>query len=132
MAITREHLRAPTNANEHPRVDPRFIANEHLLRLRVTLSRNFPVRHALYSNRLEELEMQKLLQQRKREKAEEKEARLRVRAQIEADKAARRAKAAAESSQSVNTTSAPLSATSSSTSAHHRKDYTETRLHVLT
>lgn len=82
-------------------------------------------------NRLEELEMQKLLEQRKREKAEEKEARQRVRAQIEADKAARRAKAAAESGQSVNTTSAPLSTTSSSTSAHHRKDYTETRLQVL-
>lgn len=84
-------------------------------------------------NRLEELEMQKLLEQRKREKAEEKEARQRVRAQIEADKAARRAKAAAESgSQSINTTSVPLSATSSSASAHHRKDYTETRLQVLT
>lgn len=82
-------------------------------------------------NRLEELEMQKLLEQRKREKAEEKEARQRVRAQIEADKAARRAKAAAESSQTVNTTPIPLSATSSSTSAHHRKDYTETRLQVL-
>lgn len=75
--------------------------------------------------------MQKLLEQRKREKAEEKEARQRVRAQIEADKAARRAKAAAESNQSVNTTSAPLSAISSSASAHHRKDYTETRLQVL-
>jgi len=81
-------------------------------------------------NRLEELEMQKLLEQRKREKAEEKEAKQRVRAQIEADKAARRAKAAAESNQMVNTTSAPLSAIPSSTSTHHRKDYTETRLQV--
>ncbi|XP_071563161.1 UBX domain-containing protein 1 isoform X1 [Temnothorax nylanderi] len=81
--------------------------------------------------KLEELEMQKLLEQRKREKAEEKEARQRVRAQIEADKAARRAKAAAESSaQSVNTTSTPLPAISSSASAHHRKDYTETRLQL--
>lgn len=82
-----------------------------------------------FCNRLEELEMQKLLEQRKREKAEEKEARQRVRAQIEADKAARRAKAAAESNQFVNTTSTPLSTTSTST--HHRKDYTETRLQVL-
>ncbi|XP_077269399.1 UBX domain-containing protein 1 isoform X1 [Temnothorax americanus] len=81
--------------------------------------------------KLEELEMQKLLEQRKREKAEEKEARQRVRAQIEADKAARRAKAAAESSaQSVNTISTPLPAISSSASAHHRKDYTETRLQL--
>lgn len=75
--------------------------------------------------------MQKLLEQRKREKAEEKEARQRVRAQIEADKAARRAKAAAESNQTVNTTSPSLSAIPSSASTHHRKDYTETRLQVL-
>ncbi|XP_018356638.1 PREDICTED: UBX domain-containing protein 1 isoform X2 [Trachymyrmex septentrionalis] len=80
--------------------------------------------------KLEELEMQKLLEQRKREKAEEKEAKQRVRAQIEADKAARRAKAAAESNQMVNTTSAPLPAIPSSTSTHHRKDYTETRLQL--
>ncbi|KYN06506.1 PREDICTED: UBX domain-containing protein 1 [Cyphomyrmex costatus] len=80
--------------------------------------------------KLEELEMQKLLEQRKREKAEEKEARQRVRAQIEADKAARRAKAAAESNQTINTTSVSLSATPSSTSTHHRKDYTETRLQL--
>jgi len=80
---------------------------------------------------LEELEMKKLLEQRKREKAEEKEARERVRAQIEADKAARRAKATAENNQLVNTASASLSAITSSTSTHHRKDYTETRLQVL-
>ncbi|XP_050450773.1 UBX domain-containing protein 1-A [Cataglyphis hispanica] len=84
--------------------------------------------------KLEELEMKKLLEQRKREKAEEKEARERVRAQIEADKAARRAKAnAAENDQSVNTSvnaSASLSAITSSTSMHHRKDYTETRLQL--
>lgn len=78
--------------------------------------------------------MQKLLEQRKREKAEERQAKERVRAQIEADKAARRAKAAAESNQSVNTTLTPptaISAISSSASTHHRKDYTETRLQVL-
>lgn len=75
--------------------------------------------------------MKKLLEQRKREKAEEKEARERVRAQIEADKAARRAKATAENNQLVNIASASLSAITSSTSTHHRKDYTETRLQVL-
>lgn len=80
--------------------------------------------------KLEELEMKKLLEQRKREKAEEKEARERVRAQIEADKAARRAKATAENNQSVNTASTSLFAITSSTSTHHRKDYTETRLQL--
>ncbi|XP_012222270.1 UBX domain-containing protein 1 [Linepithema humile] len=79
--------------------------------------------------KLEELEMKKLLEQRKREKAEEKEAIQRVKAQIEADKAARRAKAAAESSQSINLS--PVAASSStSTSTHHRKDYTETKLQL--
>lgn len=80
--------------------------------------------------RLEELEMKKLLEQRKREKAEEKEARQRVRAQIEADKAARRAKAAAESGQPINSAPVPLP-TSSSSIAHHRKDYSETKLQVF-
>lgn len=42
--------------------------------------------------RMEELEMKKIVDQRKREKAEEKAARDRVRAQIEADKAARKAR----------------------------------------
>lgn len=75
--------------------------------------------------------MIKLFEQRKREKAEEKEARLRVKAQIEADKAARRAKAAAESGQSLNTVSVPSPVTSSSSTTHHRKDYSETKLQVL-
>lgn len=42
--------------------------------------------------RMEEIEMKKIVDQRKREKEEEKAARDRVRAQIEADKAARKAK----------------------------------------
>lgn len=42
--------------------------------------------------RLEEEEMKKLVDQRKREKEEERLARERVKAQIEADRAARRAK----------------------------------------
>lgn len=80
--------------------------------------------------KLEELEMIKLFEQRKREKAEEKEARQRVREQIEADKAARRAKAAAESGQLLNIVSVPLPATSSSSTTHHRKDYSETKLQL--
>lgn len=75
--------------------------------------------------------MIKLLEQRKREKAEEKEARQRVKAQIEADKAARRAKAAAESGQLLNTAPVPVPVTSSSSITHHRKDYSETKLQVL-
>lgn len=43
-------------------------------------------------SRMEELEMKKILEQRKREKQEEKDARDRVKAQIEADRAARKAK----------------------------------------
>lgn len=81
-------------------------------------------------DRLEELEMKKLLEQRKREKAEEKEARQRVRAQIEADKAARRAKAIAESNNQVAMDSTSNSYPTS-TGTHHRKDYTETKLQVL-
>lgn len=46
--------------------------------------------------RMEELEMKKIMDQRKREKEDEKRARDRVRAQIESDKAARKARMAAE------------------------------------
>lgn len=45
--------------------------------------------------RMEEMEMAKIVEQRKREKLEEKAARERVKAQIEADKAARKARIAA-------------------------------------
>lgn len=44
--------------------------------------------------RMEELEMKKIVEQRKKEKADEKIARERVKAQIEADKAARKARQA--------------------------------------
>lgn len=74
--------------------------------------------------------MIKLFEQRKREKAEEKEARQRVKAQIEADKVARRAKAAAESGQLLNTVPVPSPVTSTSSTTHHRKDYSETKLQV--
>ncbi|XP_035721324.1 UBX domain-containing protein 1-like [Vespa mandarinia] len=81
--------------------------------------------------KLEELEMKKLLEQRKREKEEEKLARQRVKAQIEADKAARRAKAAADNNQIPNSVSTLSSLSStSSTSTHHRKDYSETKLQI--
>ncbi|KAI4501575.1 hypothetical protein M0802_003452 [Mischocyttarus mexicanus] len=81
--------------------------------------------------RLEELEMKKILEQRRREKEEEKLARQRVKAQIEADKAARRAKAVAENNQIPNSvTTSSLSSSSSSTSTHHRKDYSETKLQI--
>lgn len=75
--------------------------------------------------RLKELEMQKLLDERKREKEEEKLARERVRAQIEADKAARRAKAESEKAPKESP-----SVTSSCT-VLHRKDYSETKLQVI-
>lgn len=47
------------------------------------------------NRRMEEMEIKKLVDQRKREKEEEKQARDRVRAQIESDKAARRERMAA-------------------------------------
>lgn len=78
--------------------------------------------------KLEELEMKKILEQRKREKEEEKFARQKVRAQIEADKVARRAKLVEDNSQTSNPL--PTMPPSSSTSSHHRKDYSETKLQI--
>lgn len=84
----------------------------------------------IHCYRMEELEMKKLLESRKREKIEEKEAKQRVRAQIEADKAARRAKIAAESNDLVNTASVSSATTTPSSTTHQRKDYSETKLQV--
>lgn len=70
--------------------------------------------------------MKKLLDERKREKEEEKLARQRVKEQIEADKAARRAKADAEKALAAS----PF-APSSSTSTY-RKEYNDTKLQVIT
>lgn len=70
--------------------------------------------------------MKKLLDERKREKEEEKLARQRVKEQIEADKAARRAKADAEKALAAS----PF-APSSSTSIY-RKEYNDTKLQVIT
>ncbi|CAK9830400.1 UBX domain-containing protein 1 [Anthophora retusa] len=75
--------------------------------------------------RLEELEMKKLLEQRKREKEEEKQARQRVREQIEADKAARRAKANVEKVP-TEVPSVPLSPCTTP----HKKEYNETKLQI--
>ncbi|XP_015598562.1 UBX domain-containing protein 1 isoform X2 [Cephus cinctus] len=80
--------------------------------------------------KLEELEMKKLLEQRKREKEEEKLARQRVKAQIEADKAARKAKAMGTSPQAPLTAPVPSTASSTSLVSTPRKDYTETKLQI--
>lgn len=69
--------------------------------------------------------MKKILEERKREKEEERLARLRVREQIEADKAARRAKNNVE-----KVIPAPTPLPSSSATAR-KKEYNETRLQVL-
>lgn len=84
----------------------------------------------------EEIEMKKIIQQRKREKAEEKEARDRVRAQIEADKARR--KASQQSSPTADILAAPSSVSSTTPPLPSEinavktppKDYKETRILV--
>ncbi|XP_066598181.1 UBX domain-containing protein 1-A-like [Prorops nasuta] len=82
--------------------------------------------------KMQELEIKKLLEQRKREKQEEKEARQRIMAKIAEDKAARQAKAASESGKLCETPKdqTQLSPVSSSSTAHHSKNYTETRLQI--
>ena len=79
--------------------------------------------------------MQRILEQRKREKEEERKARQRVKEQIEADKAARRAKAAGLNNQGISPTTPPavspiVSSPTASLSAPLRKDYNETKLQV--
>lgn len=69
--------------------------------------------------------MRKLLEERKREKEEEKLARQKVKEQIEADKVARRAKANAKR---ALTESPPTPSSSTST---YRKEYNDTRLQVI-
>ncbi|XP_026847288.1 UBX domain-containing protein 1 [Drosophila persimilis] len=81
--------------------------------------------------RMEEIEMKKIVDQRKREKEEEKVARDRVRAQIEADKAARKAR---ENKETPNKEPAPsVSSTTVSSPTGVKsppRDYTETRIQV--
>jgi len=81
--------------------------------------------------RMEEMEMKKLVEQRKREKQEEKQARDRVRAQIEADKAARRERMAADAGQvppaaPVVSSTAPVVAATPKIPA----SYTSTRIQI--
>lgn len=80
--------------------------------------------------------MQRILEQRRREKEDDKRARQRVREQIEADKAARKAKAAGASNQQTPpttpnaispTVSSPIEITSSTAV---KKDYNQTKLQV--
>ncbi|XP_051174776.1 UBX domain-containing protein 1 [Leptopilina boulardi] len=86
--------------------------------------------------KLEEIEMQRILEQRRREKEDDKRARQRVREQIEADKAARKAKAAGASNQQTPpttpnaispTVSSPIEITSSTAV---KKDYNQTKLQI--
>lgn len=85
------------------------------------------VRHILIV-RLEEEEMKKLVDQRKREKEEERLARERVRAQIEADKAARRAKQTGAEEPPPTVQSHPVNQTQSN--AAPVRDYAQTKIQV--
>ncbi|XP_034656924.1 UBX domain-containing protein 1 [Drosophila subobscura] len=81
--------------------------------------------------RMEEIEMKKIVDQRKREKEEEKVARDRVRAQIEADKAARKARENKEIPNSEPAPSVSSTTVSSPTGVKSPpRDYTETRIQV--
>lgn len=79
--------------------------------------------------KMEEDEMAKLVQLRKREKEEEKAARDRVKAQIEADKAARRAKMDATSPTSPPVSS-PSPMMAKAQSSGPKKDYTTTKIQI--
>ncbi|XP_011314778.1 UBX domain-containing protein 1 [Fopius arisanus] len=78
--------------------------------------------------RLEELEMKKLLEQRKREKEEDRIARQKIREQIEADKAARRAKQAEESGQPAVSATSPTTPTSVAPAP--KRDYNQTKIQI--
>lgn len=80
--------------------------------------------------RLEEIEMKKLVDERKREKAEEKAARDRVRAQIESDKAARKAREQSQSVTSTTSTTPNTPAASASFVKSPSKEYTHTRIQI--
>ncbi|XP_063990044.1 UBX domain-containing protein 1 isoform X2 [Diachasmimorpha longicaudata] len=79
--------------------------------------------------RLEELEMKKLLEQRKREKEEDRIARQKIREQIEADKAARRARQAEDSGNTAVVS--PTSPTGPSPVAPApKRDYNQTKIQI--
>lgn len=75
---------------------------------------------------MEELEMKKIMEQRKREKEEEKQARNRVKQLIEADKLARKNKQAGEAPAAAP----PVTVIPSPTVSVTPKDYTETKIQV--
>lgn len=83
---------------------------------------------ATAKKKLEELEMKKILDQRKREKEEDRLARERVRKQIEADKAARRAKNGTEAQSPPP--AAPVVAAPPVSAAAPKKEYNETKLQI--
>lgn len=74
--------------------------------------------------RMEELEMKKILDQRKREKEEERQARLRVKQLIESDKLARKGITAEQVKPIVTPTPAPAPVNAAP------KDYSQTRIQV--
>ncbi|XP_073844010.1 UBX domain-containing protein 1-B [Musca autumnalis] len=82
--------------------------------------------------RVEELEMKKIIEQRKREKAEEKAARERVKAQIEADKARRKASQTSPTAETP-VASSSVSSTTTNTDVSVKsppKEYKETRIQI--
>lgn len=77
---------------------------------------------------MKEIEMKKMIEQRKREKIEDQKARERVRAQIAADKEARKLKDKSQMASSSETSVAP--AVPVSTPSKPQRDYNSTRLQV--
>lgn len=80
--------------------------------------------------RMEELEMKKIMDQRKREKEDEKRARDRVRAQIECDKAARKARMAAEAGLPVVTPVVVAPPVATSSSPKSPVEYSKTKIQI--
>ncbi len=78
---------------------------------------------------MEELEMKKMIEQRKREKEEERQARLRVKQLIEADKLARKGKQADANQLPVENVPVPVTAPAPVTNVAP-KDYTQTKIQV--
>ncbi|XP_058451710.1 UBX domain-containing protein 1 [Malaya genurostris] len=80
--------------------------------------------------KMEEQEMKKVMDQRRREKMEEKAARERVKAQIEADKAARKAKQTGESANSPSSAPATSTTTPTQSTPAAPRNYSNTRIQI--
>ncbi|KAL4237750.1 UBX domain-containing protein 1 [Mactra antiquata] len=80
--------------------------------------------------KLAEIEMKKIAEQRKREKMEEKLARQKVKEQIEKDKRERAAKFAKQSQETSAPPSTQTSVPQPTVTSTEKKDYTETRLQI--